>query len=264
MPSIAEAHYSAPLCPSSPITIKRKRDQFHNSTQQSHVEKERERDIHMIFSGRYSGNLSTEGMTGTTTELRYDITTPYLTSNSLHPGTTTTSHHHERFLLKPRSMKSVRGHDAKRQRVVMEDVPKNAAIPPSTWQDINQKASNDLEKSTAKQDVKKAVLSPCHICHRKPSVRSDLDGYVDCEGCGGRTCWICVRECLGEGDEEGVDEMVGEGMDGAVEEGKWEGRENGREDREWGHRSVVCSRCCVERGVDGDVRCFGCLRAEGG
>ena len=28
------------------------------------------------------------------------------------------------------------------------------------------------------------------------------------------------------------------------------------------HRGMVCSRCCVERGPDGEVRCLGCLRAE--
>lgn len=26
-----------------------------------------------------------------------------------------------------------------------------------------------------------------------------------------------------------------------------------------GHRRVVCSRCCVERGQDGEVVCLGCL-----
>jgi hypothetical protein len=31
-----------------------------------------------------------------------------------------------------------------------------------------------------------------------------------------------------------------------------------------GHRRMVCSRCCVERGPDGEVRCFGCLRVEEG
>lgn len=29
------------------------------------------------------------------------------------------------------------------------------------------------------------------------------------------------------------------------------------------HRRIVCSKCCVERGPDGEVVCLGCLRAEG-
>lgn len=40
-------------------------------------------------------------------------------------------------------------------------------------------------------------LSPCHICHRKPTKRTELDSYADCEGCGERTCYVCIRECLG-------------------------------------------------------------------
>lgn len=31
-----------------------------------------------------------------------------------------------------------------------------------------------------------------------------------------------------------------------------------------GHRGVVCSRCCIERGAEGDIVCLGCLpRLEG-
>lgn len=33
---------------------------------------------------------------------------------------------------------------------------------------------------------------------------------------------------------------------------------------EWEHRGIICSQCCVERGIDGEVRCLGCLRAEKG
>ncbi|KAL1960701.1 hypothetical protein VTO42DRAFT_6531 [Malbranchea cinnamomea] len=40
-------------------------------------------------------------------------------------------------------------------------------------------------------------LSPCHICHRRPTTRSVLDAYADCSLCGRRTCYICLRECLG-------------------------------------------------------------------
>lgn len=41
------------------------------------------------------------------------------------------------------------------------------------------------------------LLSPCHICHRKPTKKKELDSYADCEGCGERTCYVCIRECLG-------------------------------------------------------------------
>lgn len=85
-------------------------------------------------------------------------------------------------------------------------------------------------------EPKPKILNPCHICHRKPTVKSDLDSYADCEGCGNRTCYICIRECLG-GEDWGMGE---------------------------GHKGMVCSRCCVERGTDGEVLCLECLRREGG
>ena len=30
------------------------------------------------------------------------------------------------------------------------------------------------------------------------------------------------------------------------------------------HRGMICSRCCVERGMEGEVWCLGCLRMEEG
>ncbi|KAI0383773.1 hypothetical protein F5Y04DRAFT_20838 [Hypomontagnella monticulosa] len=127
-----------------------------------------------------------------------------------------------------------------------------------------------------------ASLSPCHICHRKPTKKSDLDSFADCMGCGARACYVCLRACQGwlpvsavsEEDEtkdqdqdqdlcssftmEDIDDQDPdldhkpkgkEGDGGGPDEG-WIGR---------GHRAMVCSRCCVERGVEGDVVCLGCL-----
>ncbi|KAN0085009.1 hypothetical protein V8E54_001476 [Elaphomyces granulatus] len=39
------------------------------------------------------------------------------------------------------------------------------------------------------------LLRPCHICHRRPTTRVMLDAYADCELCGERACYICLREC---------------------------------------------------------------------
>ncbi|KAI1780048.1 hypothetical protein F4818DRAFT_401550 [Hypoxylon cercidicola] len=119
-----------------------------------------------------------------------------------------------------------------------------------------------------------ALLSPCHICHRKPTKRSDLDSFADCMGCGQRACFVCIRACQGwlppsvseEEEEENLsasftmkdvddsspdqepDEKQRKGGGGF--EGGWSGR---------GHRAMICSRCCVERGSEGDVVCLGCL-----
>jgi len=40
-------------------------------------------------------------------------------------------------------------------------------------------------------------------------------------------------------------------------------KHHGDFNKAWEHHRVVCSRCCIEKGADGEVRCFGCLRAEG-
>ncbi|KAB8303285.1 hypothetical protein EYC80_004726 [Monilinia laxa] len=97
-------------------------------------------------------------------------------------------------------------------------------------------------------------LRPCHICRRKPTVKKELDSFANCEGCGKRSCWVCIRECLGAwGNQMGM-----EGEDkGSEEEGKESWAENGTQ-----HRGMVCSRCCVERGTEGEVLCLGCLRME--
>lgn len=48
-----------------------------------------------------------------------------------------------------------------------------------------------------------------------------------------------------------------------------EHKDNSEEDKaeiKWpargGHKAMICSACCVERGRDGEVRCLGCLTAE--
>lgn len=128
------------------------------------------------------------------------------------------------------------------------------------------------------------LLSRCHICHRKPTRKSDLDSFADCQGCGQRTCFVCLRQCLDWRPDSG-DEMLcngptqdlsasfhmedadaeTEGREGvASESGSHQNldKEQQRQADGWakgGHRQVVCSRCCVERGPDGDVVCLGCL-----
>ncbi|OTB08785.1 hypothetical protein M426DRAFT_161602 [Hypoxylon sp. CI-4A] len=111
-----------------------------------------------------------------------------------------------------------------------------------------------------------ASLSPCHICHRKPTKKSDLDSFADCAGCGQRACFVCIRACQGwlpavsptsiEEDlcasftMQDVDDTTPDPSQKQRKGGGWIGR---------GHREMVCSRCCVERGPEGDIVCLGCL-----
>jgi hypothetical protein len=132
-----------------------------------------------------------------------------------------------------------------------------------------------------------ALLTRCHICHRKPAKLADLDSFADCQNCGKRACFVCIRECIGwtdplhygdesrrQGEEDLPEEedSVGASMhmtDG--EPGGWEGHQVDRNHKDhdtarprkgWvggGHQRTICSACCVERGPDGDVVCLGCL-----
>ncbi|CZR53910.1 uncharacterized protein PAC_03792 [Phialocephala subalpina] len=136
----------------------------------------------------------------------------------------------------------------------------------------DRQAESALEKKLGgKSTGGKVDLSPCHICRRKPTEKRHLEDYADCEGCGERTCFICMRECKGlaqrlhqqpwhvygsvDMDLEGHHKH-GAGAEGAGERvGPWE--KGGVES----HRGMICSRCCVERGTEGEVWCLGCLRS---
>ncbi|KAK4039287.1 hypothetical protein C8A01DRAFT_16714 [Parachaetomium inaequale] len=149
------------------------------------------------------------------------------------------------------------------------------------------------------------LMSRCHICSRRPNKKADLDSFADCQGCGQRTCYVCIRECLGWGGGGPKPNMhtitetqiqththnhnhnhpatpsepraAGETSftmldadDAEQQQPPPQCHDMGRTDQEqqeqeqgWtrggGHRRVVCSRCCVERGRDGEVVCLGCL-----
>lgn len=136
----------------------------------------------------------------------------------------------------------------------------------------HQSETASEKKTGGRSKESKVDLSPCHICRRKPTEKKQLDAYADCEGCGKRTCFICVRECKGlyslqRGELEGGDVMIVEDVhehplnhEGGEEPGlvPWGKDFVGR------HRRMICSRCCVEKGTEGEVWCLGCLRMEEG
>lgn len=113
------------------------------------------------------------------------------------------------------------------------------------------------------------LLAPCHICHRKPTKKSDLDSFAECQGCGERACFVCIRECQGWNmDHSSVlseQEVLSRSFhmdDVNYEHNNTPNKERETTNKGWaagGHRAVVCSRCCIERGAEGDVTCLGCF-----
>lgn len=137
-------------------------------------------------------------------------------------------------------------------------------------------------------------LDRCHICFRKPSKKADLDSYADCQGCGQRTCYVCMRQCPGwtssfhhqrqhhqTGEQEAqVDDiplvssspensftMLDADAETEVDLDEKESHRSKPTPTGWhanGHRETICGKCCEERGDNGDVVCFGCLPSFGG
>ncbi|KAF2035740.1 hypothetical protein EK21DRAFT_53670 [Setomelanomma holmii] len=84
---------------------------------------------------------------------------------------------------------------------------------------------HDLPPSITKVDTHSHTandLRPCHACKSAPKRRRDLENYLDCRRCEGRTCYICARQCFG------------------------------------GCGKAVCKKCIVEVGEEGDPWCLDC------
>jgi hypothetical protein len=195
-------------------------------------------------------------------------------------------------------------------------------------QQRSHQQTNNKDGAAPREDLDDRTTAPlmsrCHICSRKPNKKADLDSFADCQGCGQRTCYVCIRECLGWGggpnvqtpqpqihthnhhhnhpgtpcDTRPVDSILpplavlpitttispAEQVEGEAGEtsftmldaddaeqepthmGRTDSEHQERQEQEqhgWTrggrHRRVVCSRCCVERGRDGEVVCLGCL-----
>ncbi|KAI4921366.1 hypothetical protein J4E85_008711 [Alternaria conjuncta] len=81
----------------------------------------------------------------------------------------------------------------------------------------------DLDAPSPCQTQPHAVsdLRSCHACNKAPKRRKDLENYLDCTRCEGRTCFICARQCVG-------------------------------------CSKATCKKCIVEVGEEGDAWCLDC------
>lgn len=69
-------------------------------------------------------------------------------------------------------------------------------------------------------------LRACHACKSAPKRKRDLENYMDCMRCEGRTCYICARQCLG------------------------------------GCEKKICKECTSEVGPEGDSWCLDCFQRD--
>ncbi|EGX92042.1 hypothetical protein CCM_06202 [Cordyceps militaris CM01] len=155
-------------------------------------------------------------------------------------------------------------------------------------QQAQNKKTPQISSTSAYQHrpARSVVLAPCHICLRRPTKKSDLDSFAPCEGCCAQTCFVCIRQCHGRGDLASVlseqsalsRSFCMEDADDGPAPADPDGRpptepppelptqaQTRQKQPEWaacGHRSVVCSRCCVEKGPEGEVVCLGCLLGD--
>ncbi|KAJ5248632.1 hypothetical protein N7468_000083 [Penicillium chermesinum] len=105
-----------------------------------------------------------------------------------------------------------------------------------------------------------AALRPCHICHRRPTTRHVLDAYADCNLCGERACFICLRQCDSltctgsvhvDLDTPGGPDLYSPNEDIDPENPRI--------------RRKICSRCAVEGLSENGteiVRCMDCVRGH--
>ncbi|EED15935.1 hypothetical protein TSTA_010520 [Talaromyces stipitatus ATCC 10500] len=120
-----------------------------------------------------------------------------------------------------------------------------------------------LPTPTGTDTSTKLVLRPCHVCHRKPSTKVMLDAYADCELCGQRACYVCLREC--NASNCASQQVLSDGLPTPDErldtEMRFcEGHEDNRRQRK------ICSLCAIEGLTDiGQeiVWCVDCVRREG-
>lgn len=114
----------------------------------------------------------------------------------------------------------------------MVNTQKNA--PPEPQPSL-QLSTKDFRLSPSSGTVTSLLLRPCHICHRRPTTRAVLSGYIDCEDCGKRTCFICVRECGDDGCRYAERMESVTAVDGLK-----------RPARPYSRRKRICTSCSVE------------------
>lgn len=129
--------------------------------------------------------------------------------------------------------------------------PKRMCLKPSQSRHLGPKPSTtQSHRADASTPIASLLLQPCHVCWRRPTTWAVLDGYTDCEACGSRTCYICLRECEDYDCKFATVDMHEESARLGVD--RYAGKVR---------RRRLCSLCAVEY-IDADgvdmIRCLDC------
>ncbi|KAL4887905.1 hypothetical protein BDV59DRAFT_196905 [Aspergillus ambiguus] len=104
-----------------------------------------------------------------------------------------------------------------------------------------------------------SCLRPCHICHRRPTTREVLDAYADCDLCGERSCYICLRQC----DDLDCVGSINPIVEMTLSTDQPDAPQGSMDDDGARQRRKICSCCAVEgmteEGIE-IVRCLDCMR----
>ena len=128
------------------------------------------------------------------------------------------------------------------QRLTLQATPNHAFLPSkSPEHSLDRRPVKQLKRVSPKASLVKSTshlmdvdldtppqpshavsdLRSCHACQKAPKRKKDLENYMDCRRCEGRTCFICARQCVG-------------------------------------CTKAICKKCIVEVGEDGDAWCLDC------
>ncbi|KAM7222122.1 hypothetical protein V8F06_002394 [Rhypophila decipiens] len=226
--------------------------------------------------------------------LAFPLSSPSLHNHdprSLLHGANTPHYHHVHALRKVMPLPAVK-------RIRTTDVKEDESRQTLAQTKPNSPISQDHGRPASAPPTTTNLTTPtltkrCHICSRKPTKKSDLDMFADCEGCGQRACFVCMRQCLDwrpavlrEGikdlsrqkNRESLGAMSTDSF--TMEDANYAPDANGPHDQKedqdssskhqqpkdtegWPargeHRQMICSKCCIEAGQDGDIICLGCL-----
>ncbi|KAL4789204.1 hypothetical protein BDV19DRAFT_36511 [Aspergillus venezuelensis] len=143
-----------------------------------------------------------------------------------------------------------------------EDTPQNLLMAHQALSPANATVSptavspRTIVPAQLKACASPSLLRACHICHRRPTTKELLEAYADCELCGQRACFVCLRQCDAPGCCGPNDQQNRQ---------RWGNTPDSIDSRDFlGFNSRrICSYCAVEAVTEAGeeaVQCLVCIK----